>query len=229
MNMADIGIIGFMLVMVVAGLKFGILGPLSKIGGLVIGLLLAVQYHDQLAFAMTDQIAGETIRRVAAFAAILLGTFIVAKIAASFVRRFLALLSLGWADGLAGAVAGFALGGVLVGTVLYLLTGMGSGGIQAMVEESQLAPSFTKASVVSSSLPWCSEAGADAENCLTVQALATDVFGKDLGDKLADAIGFDVDQLTDIVDTALQSKKDELVNIVQEKAEEAIAEATASE
>lgn len=46
MNVVDVVIIGFMLVMVVYGFKFGILAPVSKIGGLVVGLLLAVQCHD---------------------------------------------------------------------------------------------------------------------------------------------------------------------------------------
>jgi uncharacterized membrane protein required for colicin V production len=135
MNMVDIGIIGFMLVVVVAWFKFGILAPVSKIGGLVIGLLLAVQYHNQLAFALTEQIDGETARRVADFAAIVLGTFIAARIVASFIKKALSLLMLGWADGVAGAVVGFALGAVTLGTVLYLLTGMAPANVQAMLKE----------------------------------------------------------------------------------------------
>ena len=170
MNMVDIVIIGFMLIVVVSGFKFGILAPVSKVGGLVIGLLLAVQYHDQLAFALTEQIEGETARRIAAFAAIFLGTFVVARIVASFIKKALSLLMLGWADGVAGAVVGFALGAVTLGTVIYLLTGMAPAQVRAMVNESQLAPSVAQASLVSSSAPWCSQAGADADDCVMVVA-----------------------------------------------------------
>ena len=223
MNMVDIVIIGFMLIVVVAGFKFGILAPVSKIGGLVIGLLLAVQYHDQLAFALTEQIDGETARRVAAFAAIVLGTFIAARIVASFMKKVLSILMLGWADGVAGAAVGFALGAVTLGTVLYLLTGMAPANVQAMVNESQLAPSVSQASLVSSSSPWCSQADADAESCLTVQSLAAELFGDDLGDKISGMIGYDVDQLTEIVDASLEGKTNELVGIVKEKAKDALA------
>ena len=225
MNLVDIVIIGFLLLMVVSGFKFGILAPISRIGGLVIGPLLAVQYHDQLAFALTEQIEGETLRGVAAFAAIVLATFIAARIAASLLKQFLAFLSLGWADGAAGAAVGFGLGVVTVGTAIYLLTGAATPEIRAMVIESQLAPSVTQASLVSSSTPWC-RAGSDPSQCISFQGLATELFGNDIVAKLSGFIGYDVEQLTEIVDASLKGNKNELVNIVKEKAREETQRAT---
>jgi hypothetical protein len=56
-----------------------------------------------------------------------------------------------------------------------------------------------------------------------------ELFGDDLGDKISGAIGYDVEQLTEIVDGSLQGKTNELVGIVKEKAKDALVEQVATD
>ena len=66
MSLVDIIIIGAVALPVAMGLRAGILMPASGIAGLALGIVLAVQYHGSLAFALTDQVDDELVRRVAA-------------------------------------------------------------------------------------------------------------------------------------------------------------------
>jgi len=54
-SLVDIIIVGAFALPVAMGLRASILMPASGIAGLGLGVVLAVQYHRNLAFALTDQ------------------------------------------------------------------------------------------------------------------------------------------------------------------------------
>ena len=66
MNLVDLIIIGTLGLLALMGLRSGILVPVSGVAGVILGVVLATQYHGQLAFALTEHVVGETVRRVAA-------------------------------------------------------------------------------------------------------------------------------------------------------------------
>jgi hypothetical protein len=92
------------------GLQKGLLRPISGIGGLIIGVFLAVQHSLELAVSLEQYIEGDTVRRIAAFVAIVIGSVVVSRIAALLIKKLLTTLVLGWLDHVAGAVAGAAVG-----------------------------------------------------------------------------------------------------------------------
>ena len=66
-------------------LRSGLLMPSSGLGGLILGTVLAIQHHGQLAFSLTEHVEGETVRRVAAFGIIVLSTTIASRVIASLI------------------------------------------------------------------------------------------------------------------------------------------------
>ena len=56
MNWVDLVIIGTVALMALSGLRSGLLMRSSGLGGLVLGIVLDIQYHGQLTFALTDHI-----------------------------------------------------------------------------------------------------------------------------------------------------------------------------
>ena len=131
--------------------------PASGIAGLALGIVLAIQYPGHLAFALTDHVDEEVVRRVAAFVVIVLTTAVAMRIAASLVRKLLSYLLLRWLDHAAGAVAGAVAGLLAVGTVVYLLTGADVEQVQDLLQASSLASPISHASLITSSSPGCTE------------------------------------------------------------------------
>ena len=59
MNYVDLVIVGAIALFALIGLKSGILGMASGMGGLVLGVVLALQYHGQLSFALEQHVDGD--------------------------------------------------------------------------------------------------------------------------------------------------------------------------
>jgi membrane protein required for colicin V production len=154
-NAVDLPIVATVVLLTLLGLKTGLLKPASGIGGLIIGVVIAIQYSAELAVSLEQQIEGYTVRRIVAFAVIVIITVVVSRIAAFLFKRLLKALVLGWLDHVAGAVAGAALGVVVAGTSVYLLIGADIESTRDALAESKLAPEVTRAALVSSTKPWC--------------------------------------------------------------------------
>ena len=63
MNVIDLVIIGLVAFLALIGLRSGLLRPISGIGGLIIGVILAMQHNAEVALMLADYIEGELPRR----------------------------------------------------------------------------------------------------------------------------------------------------------------------
>ena len=157
MNWIDLVIIGTVGLLALLGLRSGILVPASGVGGLIVGIALALQYHSQLAAGLEEHIAGPVARAAAAFIAIVLGTTVASRLTASLVRKLLSYLVLGWLDHVAGAAAGAAIAVVLLGTVASSLTSVDIAPLSQPLRGSSLVTPISKASLLSVSDQVCAE------------------------------------------------------------------------
>jgi len=139
------------------GLRSGLRRLISGIGGLIIGVILAMQHNAEVALMLAGYIEGELPRRVAAFGGIVIASATVARLIAWMVNKVLNTPVLGWVDHVAGAAGGGALGVVLTGTGTFLLTGAGLDTTRDALAASKLAPEVSRATVLTSDQPWCSE------------------------------------------------------------------------
>jgi uncharacterized membrane protein required for colicin V production len=64
MTVVDLVIIGVVAFLALIGLRSGLLRPISGIGGLIIGVILAMQHNSEVALMLADYIEGELPRRV---------------------------------------------------------------------------------------------------------------------------------------------------------------------
>ena len=101
------------------GLKIGIIKTVLTVAGVVVGVILAGNYYEQLAGALTF-ISNSGLARVVAFAIILIGVMLVAGIIASLIKKVVSAVLLGWVNSLGGAVLGFAVGAIFCGAVLTM-------------------------------------------------------------------------------------------------------------
>ena len=95
LNGFDLIIVGAVMLLSLMWLKSGILKPVSGIGGLFLGSVLAIGYSAQVATLLVDYIDGEMMQRVVAYIAIVLSVAIASRLAASLIRSLLSSLTIG--------------------------------------------------------------------------------------------------------------------------------------
>ena len=238
MNWIDLVILGTVAVLALLGLRSGILVPASGVAGVALGLLLAIQYHGELAFALTEHVEGEVVRRVAAFVGIVLGTAVVTRVAASLVRRLLSYLLLGWVDRVAGAAAGALVALVALGTAASLMAGIDIAGLQDSFRASSLASPISQVSLISNSSPWCAQirhaaAGLTSEilaqdsdpdtsdgapeECTDLGDVANDIWGEQISRKLSELLGHEVGQAIETVRASLSGAPPEITDLAQQR------------
>jgi membrane protein required for colicin V production len=224
MNWVDAVILGGVGLITVAGLWSGLLMPASGIGGLVLGIILAVHHHDSLAFTLAEHLEGEAVRRIAAFVVIVLATTIAVRVVASALKKLLSYLVLGWVDRVAGALAGAALGVVAFGTAAYVIGGADIPEVRAPFQESALAVPISQASFIRASSTWCSDLDRSGpvgagEGCTNLSSLAGELFGTRVSNRVSELLGHDVDTLADVVETSLTGSPQEIVDLVEPRPE----------
>ncbi len=212
MNAVDLPIVATVVLLALIGLKTGLLKPISGIGGLIIGVILAVQYSAELAVSLEQNIEGETVRRIAAFAGIVVISTVASRIAALLIKKLLSSLVLGWMDHVAGALAGTAPGLVLVGTSVHLVTGANIDSTRDALAESKLAPAVTKASLVASTKPWCWQVTEGAA-CTDISGLFNQYLGRHISGTVEEFLGDDAGSLVDVVQTTLRGDTQDLVSL----------------
>ena len=190
------------------------------------GIFLAMHYSAQAAPLLVDYIDGETLRRVAAFAGIVLAATIACRVAAILIKWLLNTLVLGWVDHVAGAVGGAALGIILSGTTVYVLSGTNLGSTSHALEVSRLAPEISRASLISADMPWCSsiEGSPADQSCTDLKSLFNQLLGRNLPDQVTEFLGQDLGTLADVVKGTLTGSPRDLSRIVggQDLAENAL-------
>ena len=119
MNWLDIVIIVLIGIPTLIGLKVGVVKSILSLAGVIIGVILAGQYHNALAEQLTF-ISQANIAKIVAFALILLGVMLIASVAASLIKWVISAVMLGWVNQLGGAIFGFILGAIFCGALLAI-------------------------------------------------------------------------------------------------------------
>lgn len=140
MNWMDVGIVGAVLVPGLIGFKTGVIRVVFTLGGIGLGVWLAMQYYSTLAAVLTGFIEDVNIANAAGFAVIVIGTIVFAWVASTFVKKILSFILLGWVDNVIGAGVGLLMGASVVTAGLYVLSIIPGQG--ARIESSSLAPYF---------------------------------------------------------------------------------------
>jgi len=136
MNWLDIVIIVVAVLLGLAGLRQGIIKTVFGIAGLIVGIVLAGRYYDELAALLSS--SGATWANIAAYAIILIATLIVAGVIGWFVAKLVHLVLLGWLDRLVGCVLGVFIGGLLCAAVLAIVVKYYPG-TEAVISQSGVA------------------------------------------------------------------------------------------
>ena len=138
MSWLDIAIIVVILIPTLLGLKNGLVKALFTIVGLIVGIILAGRYYDNLASIVSDAAWA----KIVAYVVILIVVSVLASWAAALVKNLLKAVMLNWVNRLGGAVLGFVMGAFFCAAILSLwvsLIGSGLIGTSAVIEDSALA------------------------------------------------------------------------------------------
>jgi len=155
-------LIGSMGLLVLVGLKSGIIKPASGVGGVVLGFMIGLNYQAQIASLLAPYISGDVLPRLASLVIAISLTFAIVKGIALAVTMRLPEFKNGIVDHLAGAGGAIVVGLMAMGTMLQLLAGINVAPTNDVLNSSRLAPIVTKASLVSPSIPWCSSVGSES-------------------------------------------------------------------
>jgi membrane protein required for colicin V production len=119
MNWLDILILVLLAVAAIVGLKMGIIKAVLSIVGLVIGIILAVRYYVPLSERLT-LISSETGAKITAFAIILVGVLIVARLVAWGITKLASVLMMEWINRIAGAILCMAIIALVISAIMAL-------------------------------------------------------------------------------------------------------------
>ena len=135
MHWLDIIIAVVLIFPIFTGLKQGLIKAALSLAGLIVGVILASNFYQQLAGAL-GFIANKDIANVVAFIVVLVVVMIIANVAAALLKATAKVVMLGWVDHLGGAVFGFLMGAMFMGAILAAFVKFFGTG---MVTESWLA------------------------------------------------------------------------------------------
>lgn len=136
MNWLDIIIIVLIIIPTFIGLKVGIIKSILSLAGVIIGIILAGQYHASLGEHLTF-ISSASLAGIVAFAIILVAVMIVAAVLGSVLQWITKVVMLGWINRLGGAAFGFIMGALFCSTILA--TWAKFLGAEGLLAESSLA------------------------------------------------------------------------------------------
>lgn len=120
MNWLDIALVIVLGWFTLSGLMAGLIREVFSLAGLILGVGLAIQYHQQLVPSL-GFIESREAAQVVAFAGIFIAVGLVAHFLASILQRILALLFLGWANHLGGATFGLLKGAMILDVALQVI------------------------------------------------------------------------------------------------------------
>ena len=118
MNVLDIVILVLLALLVFRGLTQGLIKSLAGLLGLIVGVMLAGRYHEQLAGSLFDFISNPDWANIAAYVAIILAVWIVFAILAGILTKLTSIIFLGWVNRLGGALFGLLMGMFIAGAAL---------------------------------------------------------------------------------------------------------------
>jgi membrane protein required for colicin V production len=125
-----------------AAFRTGIIREVVTVIALVVGVLAAGFYYDDLAENVLLVIDDDTAANVTAFLVLFGALALGGQLAAILLKRTAGLLRLGWADHVAGAAFGLLKGLILVEVFLILFTTFPYLGLDGAIRGSAIAPLF---------------------------------------------------------------------------------------
>jgi membrane protein required for colicin V production len=141
-NGFDIGLLILLALLVLFGLIKGLTRLLIGMGALIVGFLLAAQFHQQLAVKLTWINVNEDILKLIAYVMIFFGTMVVGGLLAWAARKLLKAAMLSWADRLAGGAVGLVAAMLIAAWLVLPLVAYSPFGEKAL-RDSTLAPYVT--------------------------------------------------------------------------------------
>lgn len=129
MNWIDIVLIVFIIMSMVGAAIQGIIRSVLTLVGLIVGVILASNFYEQLGSSVFGFISNETIANVVAFIVVMLAVMIVAAIVGNILRSVLKVIHLGWLDKIGGLVFGLVIGVVSAGALLAVIVKMTGTGL----------------------------------------------------------------------------------------------------
>ena len=120
MNLLDIVIAVALIIPIFTGLKQGLIKAALSLAGLIVGVILAGNFYQQLA-GVLGFISNEDIANVVAYILILVAVMIIATVVATLLKFTAKAVLLGWVDHLGGAVFGLLMGAIFMGALLAVL------------------------------------------------------------------------------------------------------------
>ncbi len=120
------------------GLRMGIIKAVLSLAGVIVGVVLAGQYHVALADALPFFSETSSVAKIVAFAIILIVVMVIAAVAARFLKWTASAMMLGWVNHFGGAALGLVLGAIFCGALLAIwVKWLGAGDT---ITESMIAP-----------------------------------------------------------------------------------------
>jgi membrane protein required for colicin V production len=120
MHWLDIILLIALVIPTFIGLKQGLIKAVLSLVGLIVGVILAGAFYEQLArvFGFIDN---PDIANVVAYILILVVVLILAAVAAKLLKAFIKIVMLGWVNSAGGAIFGFLIGAIFMGAILATL------------------------------------------------------------------------------------------------------------
>jgi membrane protein required for colicin V production len=133
-----IALIGF----TVAAFRAGLIREVVTLVAVVVGVLIAGHYYDDLADDVLLFIKNDKAAKVTAFLSLFGSVALMGQLAALLMKQAVSILLLGWLDHLAGAAFGLLKGLVLVELFLMFFATFPYLGLDDAIDGSGIAPLF---------------------------------------------------------------------------------------
>ena len=99
----------------------GLFGAIFTTGGLLVGVLLAARFSDNVSELITDSVSSDTLATVIAYGIILFAVFVAAQVIRTIVKSILKMVFLGWVGTVGSLALGLVMGIVLSGALITVL------------------------------------------------------------------------------------------------------------
>jgi membrane protein required for colicin V production len=128
MNWLDIVILVAFAVPAFIGLRQGLIKAALSLAGVIVGVILASNFYEELGGAMTF-ISNPDVANIAAYIIILVVVMIIANVLAQVLKFTAKAVMLGWIDRLGGAVFGLFVGALFMGAILAAVVNFAGEGV----------------------------------------------------------------------------------------------------
>lgn len=117
MHWLDIILLIALVIPTFIGLKQGLIKAVLSLVGLIVGVILAGNFYEQLAgiFGFIDN---PNVANVVAYVLILVVVLVIAAVAAKLLKSFIKVVMLGWVNTTSGAIFGFFIGMIFLGAII---------------------------------------------------------------------------------------------------------------